>query len=142
MRQQVYSFVKYLAEKIRDGIVNLESDDEVDEIVDLFNCEENGTNHLGSIHNPDDVRYLFDAYGGDNPRVSELALMVNNRDSNFFTLCNNEATFIGFDELEALISAKAFDMAKYLIDKPEEFPYLWEEYVTNQLNEKDCPVLN
>lgn len=141
MNAKIYSFVTLLSAAITDAIKSLNDDDEVNEIVHLHNEYDNlvGGKGLryGNINNPEDVKYLFDAYGGDNPRVEELGLMVVNRGSNFFTLDNNEATFVHFDDIAEVVEQESYSLAKYLVSKPEDFPYLWKLYVTDKFDEED-----
>lgn len=141
MNAKIYSFVTLLSAAITDAIKSLNDDDEVNEIVQLHNEYDDWAGgkglHYGNIHNPEDVKYLFDAYGGDNPRVEELGLMVVNRDSNFFTLDNNEATFVHFDDIAEVVEQESYSLAKYLVSKPEDFPYLWKLYVTDKFDEED-----
>lgn len=141
MNAKIYSFVTLLSAAITDAIKSLNDDDEVNEIVHLHNEYDNWVGgkglRYGSINNPEDVKYLFDAYGGDNPRVEELGLMVVNRDSNFFTLDNNEATFVHFNDIAEVVEQESYSLAKYLVSKPEDFPYLWKLYVTDKFDEED-----
>ena len=141
MNAKIYSFLVLLSTSIKNGIKTLSDDDEVNEIVRLHNENYNGQRggdvYFGSINDPEDVKYLFDAYGGDNPRVEELGLMVVNRDSNFFTLENNEATFVHFDDIAETIEQESYELAKCLVSKPEQFPYLWKLYVTDKFDEED-----
>jgi hypothetical protein len=60
--------------------------------------------------------------------------MVNTRNSDYFTLCEEEAYFLHEDEIRKMIGEKTYELAQFLFRHPYEHRELWEDYVVTLLN--------
>lgn len=146
MIAQIFSTLKFVSDKIKSDInKSCIEDERFRQLIDLYNqqndYEEGSAKYIFDIKNPNDVDYLFDDYkGGDNgchykePRVAELSLMVVNRNSDYFLLCEEDATFITEWEIANMIEENAYKMAQFLFRHPEDHKELWEDYVTRYLD--------
>ena len=149
MIAQIFTTIEFVTKKVKADLHNFSQTEEVekrlDQLIDLYNqqnnYEEGSSNYIFSINKSEDVDYLFDDYkGGDDkchykePRVKELALMVVNRNSDYFTLCEEEAYFLHEDEIRKMIGEKTYELAKFLFRHPYEHKELWEDYVVTHLD--------
>ena len=140
----IFDAVKFVYDKIKKE-VRLYREERFTQLIDLYNAqndqEEGAGEHIFNINNVEDVDYLFSDYkGGEDhchykePRVAQLALMVVNRNSDYFTLCEEDAYFLHEEEIMVKIEKNAYKMAQFLFKHPEDFPELWEDYVTKYLD--------
>ena len=151
MIAQIFTTLKFVTDKIKADLSNFAQTEEVEkrleQLIDLYNqqneYEEGSSNYLFNINKAEDVDYLFNDYkGGEDschykePRVDELACMVNTRNSDYFTLCEEEAYFLHEDEIRRMVEEKAYKLAQYLFRHPEDHKELWEAYVTRYLDKE------
>lgn len=142
----IFDAVKFVYDKIQKE-VRLYREERFTQLIDLYNAQnvrEEGASeceYIFNINNVEDVDYLFNDYkGGEGhchykePRVAQLALMVVNRNSDYFTLCEEDAYFLHEEEIIVKIENNAYKMAQFLFKHPEDFPELWEDYVTKYLD--------
>ena len=149
MIAQIFAAINLVSGKIKTDLSNFDQTEEVekrfDQLIGLYNqqsdYEEGSSNYIFSLNKAEDVEYLFNDYkGGEDschykkPRVKELALMVVNRNSDYFTLCEEEAYFLHEDEIRKTIGEKAHKLALFLFRHPYEHKELWEDYVVTLLD--------
>ena len=149
MIAQIFAAINLVSGKIKTDLSNFDQTEEVekrlDQLIGLYNqqsdYEEGSSNYIFSLNKAEDVEYLFNDYkGGEDschykkPRVKELALMVVNRNSDYFTLCEEEAYFLHEDEIRKMIGEKAYKLALFLFRHPYEHKELWEDYVVTLLD--------
>ena len=149
MIAQIFAAINLVSGKIKTDLSNFDQTEEVekrfDQLIGLYNqqsdYEEGSSNYIFSLNKAEDVEYLFNDYkGGEDschhkkPRAKELALMVVNRNSDYFTLCEEEAYFLHEDEIRKMIGEKAYKLALFLFRHPYEHKELWEDYVVTLLD--------
>ena len=146
MIAQISEVINLVSGKIKAGISKCNVDDErFHQLIDLYNqqdeYEEGCERYIGNINDSHDVGYLYDCYkGGEDscyykePRVAELGLMVVNRNSDYFMLCEEDATFLAESEIAIMIGENAYKLAQFLFRHPYEHKELWEDYVVTLLN--------
>lgn len=149
MIAQIFAAINLVSGKIKTDLSNFDQTEEVekrfDQLIGLYNqqsdYEEGSSNYIFSLNKAADVECLFNDYkGGEDschhkkPRVKELALMVVNRNSDYFTLCEEEAYFLHEDEIRKMIGEKAYKLALFLFRHPYEHKELWEDYVVTLLD--------
>lgn len=146
MIAQISAVINLVSGKIKADINKCNVDDErFHQLINLYNqqdeYEEGCERYIGNINDSHDVGYLFDCYKGDEdsfhykePRVAELGLMVVNRNSDYFMLCEEDATFLAESEIAIMIGEKAYKLALFLFRHPYEHKELWEDYVVTLLN--------
>lgn len=149
MIAQIFAVINLVSGKIKTDLSNFDQTEEVekrfDQLIGLYNqqsdYEEGSSNYIFSLNKAEDVEHLFNDYkGGEDschykkPRVKELALMVVNRNSDYFTLCEEKAYFLHEDEIRKMIGEKAYKLALFLFRHPYEHKELWEDYVVTHLD--------
>lgn len=147
MIAQIFAAINLVSGKIKADISKCGVEDErFHQLIDLYNQQstyeyENSFTYIGNIKNQNDVSHLFDCYkGGEDshyykePRVAELGLMVVNRNSDYFMLCEEDATFLAESEIANMIGEKAYKLALFLFRHPYEHKELWEDYVVTLLD--------
>jgi hypothetical protein len=147
----IFTTIKFVHDKIKADLSNFAQTEEVEkrleQLIDLYNqqndYEEGSSNYVFNINKAEDVDYLFSDYkGGEDschykePRVAELSLMVVNRNSDYFTLCEEKAYFLHEDEIRRMIEEKVYELAQFLFRHPEDNKELWEAYVTRYLDKE------
>ena len=116
MIAQIFAAINLVSGKIKADISKCDVEDErFHQLIDLYNqqdeYEEGCERYIGNINDSHDVSHLFDCYkGGEDscyyhkePRVAELGLMVVNRNSDYFKLCGEDATFLAESEIANMI---------------------------------------
>lgn len=146
MIAQIFAAINLVSGKIKTDISKCDVEDErFHQLIDLYNqqdeYEEGCERYIGNINDSHDVSHLFDCYkGGEDschhkePRVAELGLMVVNRNSDYFMLCEEDATFLAESEIANMIGEKAYKLAQFLFRHPYEHKGLWEDYVVTLLD--------
>lgn len=149
MIAQIFTTIEFVTKKVKADLNNFAQTEEVekrlDQLIGLYNqqnnYEEGCSNYIFSINKAEDAGHLFDAYkGGEDschykePRVNELARMVVNRNSNYFTLSEEEAYFLHEDEIRRMIEERAYKLVQFLFRHPEDHKELWEDYVVTFLD--------
>lgn len=146
MIAQIFATIKLVTDKIKTDISKCGANDErFHQLINLYNqqgeYEGSCERYIGNINDSHDVGYLFDCYkGGEDschykePRVAELGLMVVNRNSDYFMLCEEDVTFLAETEIANMIAEKAYELAQFLFRKPYEHKELWEDYVVTHLD--------
>lgn len=147
MIAQIFAAINLVSGKIKTDISKCDVEDErFHQLIDLYNqqdeYEEGCERYIGNINDSHDVSHLFDCYkGGEDscyyhkePRVAELGLMVVNRNSDYFMLCGEDATFLAESEIANMIGEKAYKLAQFLFRHPYEHKGLWEDYVVTLLD--------
>lgn len=145
MIAQIFAVIKLVTDNIKTDISKCGAKDErFHQLINLYNQQgkyEGGCErYIGDIKNSHDAGHLFENYkGGENayykkPRVAELGRKVVNRNSDYFLLCEESATFLAETEIANMIAEKAYELAKFLFRNPYEHKELWKDYVVAHLD--------